>query len=314
MSRENRILVTGGAGFVGSHVVENLIKHNFLVTVLDNFSTGSINNLPSNSGALRIIEGSILNQNDINESMIECQCVIHLAAIASVGSSISKPIESHAVNFEGTLNILEGMRRNNISRIIYASSAAVYGDNSQLPLSEDYRPMPLSPYGIDKLTSEYYLKYYADNFNYQTISCRFFNVYGPRQNPLSDYSGVISLLMKSVVSKEIFKIYGDGNQTRDFIYVKDLSKIIVSLIKSDNQISGVLNLGSGEAISINELCKIITTLALRNLNIEYLNERDGDIRDSVADISRLKRIIPEFKGTPLVDGIKELLMHTQASI
>lgn len=217
-----RLLITGGAGFIGSHMAENFVNKGWEVVVLDNFLTGKRENLSHISGKLKIVEGDIRNTSIVNEVMEGCDAVIHLAALASVPASFNDPIGTYEVNFMGTQNVLEAARQNKVKRVTFASSSAVYGDTQTFPINEETPDNPLSPYGVSKLLGEKLCRFYNTAFGLSVVIFRFFNVYGPRQNPFSEYSAVIPKFLSIIKDGGTPTIFGDGEQTRDFIYISDL--------------------------------------------------------------------------------------------
>src|SRR3990170_3898667 len=223
------LLITGGAGFIGSHLVEHMLAAGNTVRVLDNLSTGKRENLPAHS-RLEFVLGDIRDRGLVLECVRDVQAIIHLAAVGSVQASVDDPTGTHATNFDGTLHLLEAARQEHVRRFLYASSASVYGDNTRLPLVEEEGLNPLSPYAADKLAGEYYLRFYHAKFGIETTAFRFFNIFGPRQDPSSPYSGVISIFIERVSRGEPVTIFGDGRQTRDFVYVGDLVKLLVQAV------------------------------------------------------------------------------------
>ncbi|RME56272.1 NAD-dependent epimerase/dehydratase family protein [Candidatus Parcubacteria bacterium] len=304
-----RVLVTGGAGFIGSHVVDALLTNRFLVTVLDDFSTGTMQNLPCESPNLTVIDGSILDREKVKNSLSGCGTIIHLAAIASVQQSVDDPFTTHQVNFDGTLVLLDEARKQGVERFLYASTAAVYGDVLSGSVNEAARPSPLTPYAIDKLAGEYYLTYYANNYGIKYTTCRFFNVYGPRQNPSSPYSGVIGIFMNQAIKRKKVNIFGDGLQTRDFVYVKDVARILVGLIHNDKSFGMAINIGRGEGVSLLQLIAIVEKVLGIQLRVEHKEARQGDIRHSQADIQLLRDISHVLPETTLLQGLQELFAH-----
>lgn len=217
-----RLLITGGAGFIGSHMAENFANKGWEVVVLDNFLTGKRENLSHISGKLKIVEGDIRNASIVNEVMAGCDAVIHLAALASVPASFKNPVETYEVNFMGTQNVLEAAHQHKVKRVTFASSSAVYGDTQTFPITEENPDNPLSPYGVSKLLGEKLCRFYNTAFGLSVVIFRFFNVYGPRQNPFSEYSAVIPKFLSIIKDGGTPVIFGDGEQTRDFIYISDL--------------------------------------------------------------------------------------------
>jgi UDP-glucose 4-epimerase len=288
-------LITGGAGFIGSHLVEACIAKGYRTIVLDNLLTGKLENLPPDHPDLEFIEGDIRDRallSRIRKNFPGIVYIYHLAAIASVAQSMKQPIPSHEVNYLGTLNLLEEFRNSKIKKFTLASSAAVYGDNLNLPLHEGDFSLPLSLYGIDKLSGEYLLRVFNDAFGVPTLACRFFNVFGERQNPLSEYSGVISIFFDRAISqkkgkKSVFTIHGDGRQTRDFIYVADVVSALIFLAEAINLRGEIFNVGYGGQVSILQLAERIKDLLHINPEIHFGPNRNGDIRHSQAAIQKL---------------------------
>ena len=282
-----------------------------MVRVLDNLSTGKRDNLPSHA-RLTFIEGDIRDASTVVSAMHGIEAVAHLAAVASVQASIDDPLGTHLTNLVGTLNLLEAARRNAVSRFVYASSAAVYGDSAQLPVSEDAHLRPLSPYAADKLAGEHYLDFYRRTYGLRTAAFRFFNIYGPRQDPSSPYSGVISIFVDRLQTRKPVTIFGDGRQTRDFVYVGDLVDVLVRALESKSSTDPVCNVGRGVESSLLDLLDALEQLS--GLSIERRHEppRHGDIVRSCADVSRLRGIIGSVPATPLRDGLRELLQYTNA--
>ncbi len=304
-------LVTGGAGFIGSHLVEELLKGGRKVIVLDDLSTGKRENLPEENENLTFIKGSITDRELLKNlfDSYKFQTVFHLAAVASVFKSVEEPIETHRVNFDGTLYLLEESRRTKVEKFVFASSAAVYGDLPELPKKEDMPVKPLTPYGVDKYASERYVVNSYKLYNLNTTALRFFNVYGERQDPSSPYSGVISIFMertsKYLKGDEVtVDIFGDGKQTRDFVYVKDVVQALLLVEKEKSSRGEVYNVGTGKETSLLELLKTLEKITGKVPPIRFLPPREGDIKRSVADITKLSQIgyTPTFV---LEEGLKK---------
>jgi UDP-glucose 4-epimerase len=300
------VLVTGGAGFIGSHLVEKLLSVGDRVRVLDDLSTGKRENLPHHN-ALEIVEGDIRDAGLVSRCMEGMNAVVHLAAVASVQASIDDPIRTHQVNFDGTLNLLEASHRYGVKRFLYACSAAVYGDTASIPVSEDTAPNPLSPYAVDKLTGEYYLLHYHRKYNLAATSFRFFNIYGPRQDPSSPYSGVISIFMDRLQRDQPVTVFGDGAQTRDFVYVADLAELLARAAHETEGVGGVFNVGTGMRHSLLQLLGHLEELSGKKIERRHEPPRLGDIQHSCADVSRLKRVFGSAPATPFDQGLKKLL-------
>lgn len=307
MTEGSRILVTGGAGFIGSHVVERLLSDGARVRVLDNLSTGRRENLPRDE-RLELIADDIRDVGAVARAMRDVTAVIHLAAVASVQASVDDPRGTHASNFDGTLNLLEAARIAGVGRFLYASSAAVYGDGAPLPVSEDTRLDPLTPYAADKLAGEHYLGFYCRQHGLNGTAFRFFNIYGPRQDPSSPYSGVISIFVRRLRAREAVTIFGDGGQTRDFVYVGDLADLLVGALDRRDLGGAVMNVGRGKECSLLELLAELEALTGERIERNFAAPRAGDIRRSVADVARLSRYVGAVPATPMKEGLNKLLV------
>lgn len=301
------VLITGGAGFIGSHLVERLLAR-ARVRVIDNFSTGRRENLPAD-GRVELIEGDVRDTAAVEAAVRGTQAIVHLAAVASVQASIDDPIGTHRVNLDGTLHLLEAARRHSVQRFVYASSAAVYGDVAELPVAEETTPRPLSPYAADKLGGEHYVQFYHRQHGLAATSFRFFNIYGPRQDPSSPYSGVISVFTDRIRKGAPVTIYGDGRQTRDFVYVGDLAEILFRSLESPATVGEIVNIGRGVECSLLELLAELERLAGRSIERRHEPARAGDILRSCADMRRLRRLMGTVPGTPLGEGLERLLRY-----
>lgn len=299
-------LVTGGAGFIGSHIVDRLLADGHPTRVLDNFSTGKRGNLAA-SPAVDIIEGDVGDFDTVSEAMEGVDTVFHEAAIASVPETVDNPLASEHTNYRGTLNVLEAARRSGARRVIFACSAAVYGDLPGLPKREDMPVKPLSPYAIDKLASEYACRAYHSLYDLETVSLRYFNVFGPRQDPSSPYSGVISVFSDCLRQGRQPVIYGDGEQTRDFVFVSDVVEANIRAAVSETAPGRAINIATNSTISINLLLETVCRLYGQPFAPDYRPTREGDIRHSRADIgAALEHLLWE----PVVDfedGLRKLL-------
>ena len=288
MMTAERILVTGGAGFIGSHLVEALLEHGYSVRVLDDLSSGKLSNLPIDRCHLTLVVGDVADAPTVARAMKDCTAVVHLAAVASVQASVDDPIATHQSNFIGTLNICEAMRQAGVRRVVYASSAAIYGNNGEgTAISEDTPKNPLTPYAADKLASEHFLDFYRRQHGLEPVILRFFNIYGPRQDPSSPYSGVISIFSERAQKKLPITVFGDGEQTRDFVYVDDLVKILVQAVAEAKPRMEPVNVGFNRSTSVNDLATMLSELLGWPLALTYDAPRSGDIRHSRAENSRL---------------------------
>ena len=293
----NKALVTGGAGFIGSHLVEALVSAGCRVAVLDNLSSGSLSNLEPVKDQIDFHENDIRQLEVLTDVTQGCDVIFHLAAVVAVQQTIQDPVESAMVNDIGTINVLEAGRRCGVRRFVLASSCAVYGDDPRLPKDETMPAVPASPYAVHKLAGEHQVRVYSELFGLKTASLRFFNVFGPRQNPSSPYSGVISIFMTRAVADQAPVIYGDGRQSRDFVYVKDVVKALMLAAGSNDAAAGPINIGTGSAVTINLLWDLIASLADRHATPVYVPARAGDILHSLACIERAEAILgykPEF--------------------
>ncbi len=277
-----KVVVTGGAGFIGSNLAEELLKKHE-VTVIDNLSTGRIENLNQIIDKINFIEGSITDLDLLKEAFSGADTVFHEAAIPSVQRSVDDPIASNEANVEGTLKVLVAARDCNVQKVVYASSSSAYGDTPTLPKYEEMKPNPKSPYAISKLAGEYYCRVFSGVYGLKTACLRYFNVYGPRQNPESQYAAVIPRFITRVLSHEPPVIYGDGNQTRDFTFVKDVVKANILAMQSPAE--GIFNIACGQRVSLNELASKIVEITGIRLEPVYDEPRQGDVKDSLADIS-----------------------------
>ncbi len=300
------ILVTGGAGFIGSHLVERLLAAGRHVRVLDNLSTGKRANLPRHEN-LEFVEGDIRDTNTVQRAVQGASAIAHLAAVASVQASVDDPAGTHASNFDGTLNLLNAARHAGVTRFVYASSAAVYGTSAPLPVKEDSRLDPLTPYAADKLAGEHYLGFYSRQFGINTTAFRFFNIYGPRQDPSSPYSGVISIFVERLLARRDVTIFGDGHQTRDFVYVGDLADVLAEALGRTELNAAVINVGLGKEASLLDLLSTLESIAGRRITRSLGPARPGDIKRSCADVTRLQTSFGRLPATTLDAGLRALL-------
>ena len=302
-----RIFVTGGAGFIGKHLASSLLETNHQVTVFDNFSTSNKDKMMNCfKDKISIINGDITDFTQVYNSLTDSECVIHLAAKTDVNESIQKPIEYNNVNVTGTVNLLQACVKKDIKKIISASSAAVYGNPLQIPLEEKMKPNPLSPYGASKLGTEAYLQSFANSYDLNCISLRFFNIYGIDQT--IQYAGVITKFIESIKKNASLKINGDGRQTRDFISVHDVVKSIQnSILKIEGKRGNIYNIGTGKQTSVNELADIFSTILNKKLKIEHIEQQKGDIRDSYANIDLAKKELDFNTEINLKEGLTEIL-------
>lgn len=306
MSTE-RILVTGGAGFIGSHLVDALLAKGYGVRVLDDLSTGKVSNLPMDNPQLQLVVGDVADAAALAQAMHGCGAVVHLAAVASVQASVEDPVRTHQSNFIGTLRVCEAMVAAGIRRVVFASSAAVYGNNGEgTPINEDTPKSPLTPYAADKLASEYYLDFYRRQHGLEPVILRFFNIFGPRQDPSSPYSGVISIFSERAKRARPITVFGDGGQTRDFVYVEDLVKILVQGLEHPAPAADATNVGLSGVTTLNDLIAALEQISGQPLNVSHGAARSGDIRHSKADNRRLLERFDLGTPTSLTEGLARL--------
>ncbi len=299
----SKIFITGGAGFIGSNLVEELCKDHTVI-IYDNLKSGFLKNIEPFKNVL-FINNDILNYEALKEAMKGADKVFHLAAEISVAESMKNPIFTEQVNTQGTINVLNAMVSNNIKNIVFASSAAVYGDKLKCPKKIDMPLFPVSPYAISKLSGEYYVQMYSKEYGMKAVITRFFNVFGERQNPYSAYAAAVPIFISRSLKNQEITIFGDGEQTRDFIYVKDLVNYLIKL--SENG-SGIYNIGYGKYITINNLVKLIKKLTGSNSNIKYASQRPGDVRYSYADVKKIKKEI-KTRIIGLQEGLKRTIEY-----
>lgn len=301
----NKVVVTGGAGFIGSNLSEVLSTDNSVI-IIDDLSTGKKGNIANliKKANVSFIQGSILDLHWLQQTFNGVDFVFHQAAIPSVPRSIENPLASHEANITGTLNVLLAARDNDVKKVIYASSSSVYGDTPTLPKKEDMPLNPLSPYAVTKLTGEYYCQMFHQVYGLPTVCLRYFNVYGPRQDPNSQYAAVIPFFIKRLLAGKPPIIFGDGQQTRDFTFVQDV--VNANILAAEADAGGVFNIGIGESININELAHLITRLLGGNLEPVHQEARPGDVKHSRADISQAKTIGYEPRHS-LESGLKETI-------
>ncbi|WP_434627821.1 NAD-dependent epimerase/dehydratase family protein [Pseudomonas sp. Z1-29] len=302
------VLITGGAGFIGSHLTDALLANGHSVRILDDLSTGKRSNLPLDNPAVELIEGDVADAALVARAMAGCSAVAHLAAVASVQASVDDPVRTHQSNFIGTLNVCEAMRQAGVKRVLFASSAAVYGNNGEgQSIDEDTSKAPLTPYASDKLASEFYLDFYRRQHDLEPVMFRFFNIYGPRQDPSSPYSGVISIFSERAQKGLPISVFGDGEQTRDFVYVEDLVQVLVQAIEKPEVQAGAVNVGWNQATTLKQMLQALADVVGDLPAISYGPARSGDIRHSRADNRRLLERFDLPAQTPMSVGLARLL-------
>jgi len=305
----SKILVTGGAGFIGSHLVDKLLEEGIEVTVIDNLSTGRRENITHNQNRkeFHFIKGDIKNAALVKETVKDMDAVFHEAAMVSVPRSLKNPILTNKVNVTGTLNLLEACRNSNVKKFIHASSSAVYGEPQTLPLHEKLPPQPVSPYAASKLAAENYVKIYHEVYGLNTVCLRYFNVYGPRQT-YTPYSSVIITFINRLLKNEPPIIHGDGEQTRDFIHIKDVVQANLLALKKKNATGEIFNIATGKQTTINQLAAMLQQIMNKtNLKPVHTDPRPGDIRHSYADITKARKILQYEPKISLKQGLTKLV-------
>lgn len=300
-----RYLVTGGAGFIGSHLCHALVARKKQVIILDSLDSGNLCNISDilDDEHVEFIEDSILNGHRLLSLCERVDGIFHLAALVSVQHSIDDPRSNHRINIDGLFEVFEAARLTGVPKVVLASSAALYGNDYLPPHKETFPSVPLSPYAVGKCLSELYAAVYTDLYGVHSVCLRFFNVYGPKQDPSSPYSGVISKFMDAITRNESFTIFGDGEQTRDFVYVLDVVQALI--LSMEMNVSGVFNVGTGMSVSINQLARTIMEVSGKDVGIRYLDAREGEVRHSCADISKISEGLGYKPRYSIYQGLSE---------
>jgi nucleoside-diphosphate-sugar epimerase len=306
MPSGKRFVVTGGAGFIGSALVRTLVSHG-AVTVIDNLLTGYESNLEGVGGAVELCRIDIRDAAGVERALGGCDTVFHLAAIPSVPRSIDDPVPSHTVNIDGTFNVFQAAAQQKVRRVVYAASSSAYGDTEVLPKSEAMAPNPKSPYAVQKLLGEYYASVFHTCFGLETVALRFFNVYGPRQDPSSTYSGVLSLFMKHLLARTSPTIYGDGEQSRDFTYVEDVAELCWKAAQAPAIAGRMYNAGNGGRYTLNEIWALLQKMEDVRIPAIYGAPRAGDVRHSMADTSAAVRDLGHQPRFTMEEGLRRTL-------
>jgi nucleoside-diphosphate-sugar epimerase len=299
-------LVTGGAGFIGSHLTEELVRRGHRVRILDNLVTGKRENLSHISG-VELVEGDLADMQACLRAVQGVDFVLHQGALPSVPRSVKDPVTSNRANIDGSLNILTAARDAGVKRLVNAGSSSAYGDTPTLPKREDMPTNPLSPYALQKLVAEQYCSMFTKLYGFETVTIRYFNVFGPRQDPGSPYSGVISLFTKALLAGQQPIVYGDGEQTRDFTYVANVVHGVLSACDAPNVAGEVINVATGGRISLNELWRVMARIAGSTIVPTYEAVRVGDVRDSQADITKARQLLGYQPIVPFEEGLKRTL-------
>ncbi|MBA3334970.1 MAG: SDR family oxidoreductase [Acidobacteria bacterium] len=308
MSYTSKVLVTGGAGFIGSNLADELIKKGAKVTILDNFVTGFRENLEEITGDFEFIEGDINNSDKLRQAVQGSEVIFHQAALPSVPRSVENPLETHEACVNGTFNILLRAREANVRRIVYAASSSAYGNQEVLPKEETMLPEPLSPYAAAKLMGEYYCQVFNNVYGLETLCLRYFNVFGPRQNPSSQYSGVISRFVDALMSNKTPVIYGDGETSRDFTYIDNVVDANLKAAQTKKGIGQVMNVANGERITLNQLLETLKKITNQSdVQVEYKSERSGDVKHSQASNQRAVDYLGYEKKVDLEEGLRNTI-------
>jgi len=299
-----RALVTGGAGFVGGHLVAGLIAEGWRVRVLDDFSSGVESNLEDVVDVVELLRGDVRDEATLARAVAGVEVVFHQAAVASGPHSVAEPLRTNSVNLDGTLQVLEAARRAGVRRVVYASSASAYGNSQGLPKVETMAAEPLSPYALQKLTGELYCRLYSSLYQLETVALRYFNIFGPRQDPRSEYAAVIPRFICAALAGEGATIFGDGEQTRDFIFVQDAVRANLLAADAERASGAVINIATGRRISLNDLWWAIREITGVTAPSRHAPARVGDVRDSVADLTRARELLGFEPAVDLREGLR----------
>lgn len=301
-------LVTGGAGFIGSHIAAALLASGARVRVLDDLSTGHRQNLDEVGGDIDFIQGSVADEQLLKKAFENVEVIFHEAAIPSVPRSVEAPRNTHVASVDGTFSVLLAARDAGVKRLVYAASSSAYGDQPTLPKAEEMSPQPLSPYAVAKLVGEYYCQVFTRVYGLETVSLRYFNVFGPRQDPGSQYSGVVSRFISALSNDERPVIFGDGEQSRDFTYIENVVAANLSAASAPQAAGKVINVANGQRVTLNELLSELKQLTGKtDVTAEYRDPRVGDVRHSLADITRARELLGYESRVDLREGLKRTL-------
>lgn len=299
-----RFVVTGGAGFIGSNTVDELVRRGHSVVVLDDLSSGKEENLAEIRNKITLIKGTITDIEVVRKAMHEAECVLHLAARTSVPKSVKDPIETNRINIDGTLNVLVAARDAKVKRVVFAASSSAYGETPTLPKQEKMEPQPISPYGVTKYVGELYAQTFGRCYGLENVSLRYFNIFGPRQDPDSPYSGVLAKFCMAFLEDTQPVIFGDGEQTRDFTFVENAVQANLLACEAPNVSGKVFNVGVGGRFSLNQTVALLNKISGQNLEAKYEPGRDGDIRDSQADISLAREFLGYEPSVVFEEGLR----------
>ena len=299
-----RYVVTGGAGFIGSNTVDELVRRGHSVVVLDDLSSGKEENLAEVRNKITLIRGSITDIEVVRKAMHEAEYVLHLAARTSVPRSVKDPLETNKVNIDGTLNVLIAARDAKVKRVVFAASSSAYGETPVLPKTENMQPVPISPYGVTKYVGELYAQIFGRCYGLENVSLRYFNIFGPRQDPSSPYSGVLARFCTAFLEDAQPVIFGDGQQTRDFTYIENAVQTNLLACEVPNLSGKVFNVGTGSRYSLNQTVLLLNKISGKNLEAKYEPPREGDIHDSEADISQARELLGYDPQVGFEEGLR----------
>ncbi len=299
-----RFLITGGAGFIGAHIVKRLVGEGAVVRVVDNLSTGQVARLETLRCSIEYVEADLADNLVSDEVVKDVDYVLHQAAIPSVQRSVRDPIGTNRANVTATLNLLESCRKAKVRRFVYAASSSAYGDTEVLPKSEEMPPNPLSPYALQKLAGEHYCKLYYSLYGLETVCLRYFNVFGPGQDPHSEYSAVIPKFISKLLINELITVYGDGEQSRDFTYVENVVDANLLALQATKACGKVLNVGCGERITLNTLIQLLEEIVGVKAKVSYSASKPGDVRHSLADINLARRLLEYEPKVMVKEGLR----------
>jgi nucleoside-diphosphate-sugar epimerase len=308
-----RYLVTGGAGFIGSNTVDELVRRGHGVVVLDDLSSGKEDNLAEVRSKITFMKGSITDIEVVQKAMVQADYVIHLAARTSVPRSVKDPVDTNRINVDGTLNVLVAARDNKVKRVVFAASSSAYGDTPTLPKSEDMQPVPISPYGVTKYVGELYAQTFGRCYGLENVCLRYFNIFGPRQDPDSPYSGVLSRFSTAYLDSTPPVVFGDGEQTRDFTYVDNAVAANILACEAPSASGRTFNVGTGQAVSLNQVLQMLQKASGKTLETKYEPTREGDIRDSLADIRLAKEFLSYQPTVLFEEGLERTYAWYQAN-
>jgi nucleoside-diphosphate-sugar epimerase len=308
-----KALVTGGAGFIGSHLATRLLTDGFSVRVLDNFATGRRENLVGILDSIELVEGDIQSYERVHTAVRDCDYVFHEAALPSVPRSVQDPLTSNATNVIGTLNVLLASRDSGVRRVIFASSSSTYGPSPELPKEEALRAWPISPYAVAKLAGEGYCRSFSQVYGLDTVSLRYFNVFGPRQDPLSQYAAVVPNFITAALTGASPVVFGDGEQTRDFTFIDNVIEANLLAMEAQGVSGEVMNIACGDRVSLNSLIGEIASILGVEIAVTYADDRPGDIRDSLADITKARELLRYDPRVAFSEGIARTIEWYQHS-